>query len=322
MAALDPPTLEIDPGPRRRAFDVELRKIPGPGELERKAALLRGAEDIAADDRDRASRLMADACVTALARDLATDFALAGQTRLAELALRKSSEAAVRGAAALSAVSWSTPDGVALERRLSELFAGQTWLLLFLDGGDRAVLHLTRAAAAPGAPDQGRVEALAALVVAPATRARAYGILDGLPRRAQVDVMHEIFRAHDHLRPWASSYTLDEDGAADGREFRRAYRVFRGLAARFWEGQRPVDQTLAALVREARSARLDPEWEALFLEYYGKNLIGLYRKRTPPPGMMRLLSQAVEENHHPALDAFRRMLGEESDGRTLERPVL
>ncbi len=322
IAALDPPALEIDPGPSGAAFDVELRKIPAPSDLERKAALLRGAEDNAAGDGDRASRLMADACIAGLARDLATDFALAGEIRLAQLALQKSKHAAARGAAMLAAVSWDGPEGAELERRLSWSFAGQAWLLLFLDGGERAVLHLARGAGTSGASDQGRVDVLAALVVAPATRARAYGILDGLPRRTQIDVMHEIFGAHQHLRPWASRYALEEDGAAEGREFRRVYRVFRSVAARLWEEQSPVDQTLAALSREARAARLDPEWGTLLLEYYGTGLLKVYRDRPAAPGAMRLLSRAVEENRHPALDALRRMLGDEPGGRPAERPVL
>jgi hypothetical protein len=322
MAALDPPRLDIDPGKGRRPFAVELRKIAGPAELERKAALLRGAEDIAADDADPADRMMAYACLTALARDIAEDFALAGEPRLAELALHKWQDASARGAAAVAAVPWDTPVGVAAERRLSERFAGQTWLLLFLEGGDRVVLRLARAGPQPGASDWGRAEELAALVVAPGTRAKSYAILDGLPRRAQVDVMHEVFRAHEHLRPWASSYTLDDDGAPEGRAFRSAYGVFRALAARFWERQIPPEQTLPALVRESREAGLDPEWEALFLEYYGKNLIGLYRNRAPSPGVMRLLTQAVEANRDPVLDSLRRMLDDEPGSRTAERPLL
>src|SRR6185437_3092046 len=131
MAALDPPAIEIDPGASHRAFAVELRKIPGPSELERKAALLRGAEDNAGGE-DGAARLIADACIAALGRDLAMDFALAGEARLAELSLQKSKDAAARGAAMLSTVAWDGPEGADLERRLSWSFAGQTRLLLFL----------------------------------------------------------------------------------------------------------------------------------------------------------------------------------------------
>ncbi len=122
----------------------------------------------------------------------------------------------------------------------------------------------------------------------------------------------------------ANALDADERGAPGfhGHEFRSAYRVFRGLAARFWEGQRPVDQTLAALAGEARAAGLDPEWEALFLEYYGRNLIGVYQTRAGAPEMMRLLTRAVEENRHPALDALRRMIDAEASERMGTRPVL
>jgi hypothetical protein len=336
MAALDPPTIEIDPA-GSRVFRVELRRVPAPSELERKAALLRGAEDIAAGDKvDPTDRLMAYACVAALSRDLAWDFALAGEIRLAELSLHKESEIAARGAGAIAAVAWEGAEGAEIERRLEERFAGQTWLLLFLDGGDRPVFDLARrtarAAGTPGSADWGQVEVLAALAVAPATRARAYEILRDLPRRAQVEVMHEVFHAHDHLRPWASSYTLDGDGArspstAEGREFRSAYRVFRGLASRLWEGQRPVDQTIAALTREAREAGLDPEWEGLFLEYYVKNMLGLQRGRPGGLEVVRLLEQAVDAGGHPALEPLRQLLdAAEARGRTLyaegAQPVL
>jgi hypothetical protein len=130
-------------------------------------------------------------------------------------------------------------------------------------------------------------------------------MIHALPRKAQVDVMHEIFYAHDNVRPWASSYALDDD-LPEGRELRRVYRVFRALGARFWEGQRPVDQTVAALAHDVHEAGLDPEWEALLLDYYGKNLLGIYQTREGKADMVRLLARAVGQN----LDPLRRRLEE------------
>src|SRR5262249_34691332 len=138
---------------------------------------------------------------------------------------------------------------------------------------------------------------------------RAYAMIHTLPRKSQVDVMHEIFHAHDHVRPWASSYALDDD-MPEGRELRRVYRVFRALGSRFWEGQRPIDQTVAASARDVREAGLDPEWEALLLDYYGKNLLGIYQTREGKADMVRILAHAVGQNRHPALDPLRRRLEE------------
>jgi hypothetical protein len=323
-ATLDPPALEVERGGPGGGLRLELRKIPVPSELERRAALLRGAEEIAAGEKvDPVDHVMAEACMAALGPDVAADFALAGEYALADLALAKGREARATGGRALAG---GVLDDPAVRRRLSDHFAGQTWLLLFLEGGDRVVVDLARRT--PAGEEWGQVDTLAALVVAPATRARAYALLGALPREVQVDVMHEVFRAQDRQRPWASNYAPDDDGAgaaaaAEGREFRAAYRVFRGLASRFWEGQRPPAETLAALGRETREAGLDAEWEALFLSYYGKNLLGLYQNRGSGNEVVRLLDEAVRQNRHPALDSLRRRLDDvEVRGRIGTQSVL
>jgi hypothetical protein len=307
LAALDPPAIEVERGGPACGVRMELRRIHGPAELERRAALLRGAEEIALGEKvDPVDRVMAQACLAALGPDIAVDFALAGEHALAALALAKGHEAREAGGRAISGAAFDDPG---LRRRLEERFAGQTWILLFLEGGDRLVVDLARRA--PAGEAWAQVDTLAALTVAPATRRRAYALLDALPREIQVDVMHEVFHAQDGLRPWASNYAPDDAGEAapEGRAFRAAYRVFRRLASRLWEGQRPVEQTLAALGRESREAGLDPEWVALFLSYYGKNMLGLYQSR-PGGEVVRLLQQAVADNPHPALEALRRRLDE------------
>src|SRR5262249_18919061 len=149
-----------------------------------------------------------------------------------------------------------------LRARLASRFAGQTWLLLTLRGGDRLVMELVTSAERE---DWGQINALAGLVVYPPTRARALGMVARMSRRDQVDVMHEVFHAHDNMRPGAPNFRLDEsDGGSGDAEFARAYRVFRGLAWRLWEGQRPVPEVLAALGAESRGQGLDDAWSAAF----------------------------------------------------------
>jgi hypothetical protein len=237
---------------------------------------------------------------------MAVDFTLAGEHSLATLALEKSRAAEDAGAKALGAVAWDGEDGAALRKDLSERYAGQTWLLLMLRGGDRVVVDLA-GRARPG--DWGQVHAFAGLAIAPNTRLRAYALLARLPRREQVDVMHEIFHAHDHMRPWASNYALSDSAVAEGEsEFARAYAVFRGLAWRLWEGQRPVEETIEALDREGRKRGLEEEWQVLFLDYYGRNILGLYQNRANGMDIVRPLKQAVESSSHPMLALLRRRL--------------
>src|SRR5262249_6848556 len=146
----------------------------------------------------------------ALGERAAIDFTLAGERAVAAEAERKARRAAELGRAA--AASANAGRGSPLAKHLAEKYAGATWLLLVLDGGDRLVTDLVRYA---DAGDWGQINALAGLVVAPHTRSAAYAILRQMPRRDQVDVMHEVFHAHDHMRPWASSFDLDDDGPDD-----------------------------------------------------------------------------------------------------------
>src|SRR6185503_19163207 len=122
------------------------------------------------------------------------------------------------------------------------------WLLLVLEGGDAPVLGVV----ASQKEDWGRINVFAALVVNPKTRSRAIELLEALPQREQVDVMHEVFHAHDHLRPWASNYVLD----GGDRAFVRVYGVFRSMAWGLWEGSRATEEVLSRAVEQARRAGL------------------------------------------------------------------
>jgi len=300
MAVLSPPSIEALPG-----LQVEPRRVPGSSELSRRAALLSTAEDLSRSE-DPADRLMGLACVAAMGDRAAVDFTLAGERRLAAEAEEKSRRASEAGRAMIERTSWSGGEWAGLRVRLSAEYAGRTWLLLALPGGDRMVMDIVKEAREE---DWGQVNALAGLVVYPFTRPRALSMLATMSRREQVDVMHEVFHAHDDLRPWAPNFRLDEQGAGPpDAEFVRAYRVFRGLAWRLWEGQRPVPEVLAALSVETRAARLDEAWSAVFIEYYGRSVLGLAQMRAGGMSVVHALRDAVADRREPELELLRRRL--------------
>lgn len=309
MAVLDPPSLLVgEPGVA--AFSVELRRVPTAAQLDRTFALIKAVEQSlapaasspAAPEPDPAERLMGLACLAALYDKAAVDFALSSDPDLAARAAEKQRRAAEDGAALLAAVDWSAPSGRQLLRRLSERFGGRNWLLLLLRGGDGVVLRLVSEA---GKDDWGRINALAALTLSPSVRPAAMAILDGLPRRHQVDVMHEVFHAHDHQRPWASNYALEE---ADERAFSRAYRVFRGVAWGLWEGSRPAPEVLDALLARASRERLDRGWVVSFLEYYGRNALGLHAARADGRDFAYTLARWLGEHGFAELELYRTAL--------------
>jgi hypothetical protein len=306
MAMLQPPVVDVLPSPlgQSAGISVEPRRIPSPLQLEREAALLGAAEDLVqAPGSDEADRIMGLACLAALGEVAAVDFTLARERRSADAAIAKRVRAREEGQKAIADLLRRSDDTERVAKRLSMDFGGRTWLLLALDGGDDLVLRtLTR-----GNRDEwGRVSALAALVLWPTTQARALALVDRLPIREQVDVMHEIFHAHDHMRPWATNVELTaapplaQAGDA-GAAFRRAYGVFRGLAWRLWEAQRDVDEIFNALREEARRAGIDAAWEAALLEYYGRNALGLYSQRDAGMGVVAAVKDAIRRSAHPSL---------------------
>jgi len=308
MAMLSPPEVEVRPGLEDHGFDVEPRHVPKPGRLEREASLLGAAQRlIQSAEADLADKIMGHACLAALGDTAAVDFALAGEHRLASKAMQSRKTAREEGKKALAAIAWSTEEGKRIARRLSKEFGGRTWLLLALEGGDEAVLTLARGA---DRDDWGWVTELSALVLWPPTRERALALVEALPVRKQIEVMHEIFHVHDHMRPWASNFDFGDApaGGEAGARFYRVYRVFRGLAWRLWEGQRDVHEILMALRRESSDAGLDQASEAALLDYCANNALSLHAQRTSGMAVVRLLAQAVRQNGHGSLFATEQML--------------
>ena len=314
-AVLDPPTLLIS-GPEDEpgafaGFPVELRRVPTTAQLDRVSAMVQAAErslERSVAPPHDAEHLMALACLTALYAEAADDFALVSERELAGVALAKHRVAAREGERLLAGVAWESPEGGRVIAALAEGFPGRSWLLLVLHGGEVPVRRL---AGEDGREESwGRTDALAALVVAPVTRGAAVELASGLPRRAQIDVMHEVFQAHDHQRPWASSYALE--GAGEG-DFARAYRVFRGVAWGLWEGARPQDEILAALLRGVAAERLDRTWVAGFADYYGRHALGLHRVRADGAATARGLALWLEEQGLTEVEAYRAALSAARD---------
>lgn len=319
MAMLNPMRVEIRApaglGGEFHRIDVEPFRIPTPQRLEREALLLKGADELAHDgDKDWADRLMGLSCLAALGDIAAVDFSLAGEYSLASLATEQGREAVKEGKKAIGGIDWEGPEGVLVRRRLSVEYGGRMWLLLALPGGDDVVFQLARG----GRPDDwGRVSALSALVLWPGTQARALQFLETLPLMDQVDVMHEIFHAHDHMRPWASNFDLvgavEEIGKAGEVEarhtrFLEVYKVFRRMAFRLWEGQRNLAEILPEFERESEESGMEPSWRAALLTYLARNALGLLSQRAAGITVVTMLKEAVVRNGHPSLTVLRGQL--------------
>jgi len=311
-AMLSPPSIDIEtPATATHPaglVTVEPRRVPTPQRLERSARVLRAAETLAqSDDAEPIDRVMAWACLAALGDVASVDFALAGEHRLAAESVRVHQRGRDEGKKALAALDWSGETGAHAARTLSVEYGGRSWVLLALEGGDRVVLDL---ASHDGRESWSRVSALAALIVSPGTRLPTIAVVSALPASDQVDVMHEVFLAHNHMRPWTASFDLDGTPASDPivARFLTSYRVFRALAWRLWEGQRPVGETLAALAREARAEGIDAAQQATFFEYVARHALNLAAQRSGGYDMVRVLREAAAENGHPSLEPLRRRL--------------
>lgn len=310
LATLNPPLIEVQTNPvEATGVALEPHRQPKTSQLERKASILRAAETLTTDpSSDAADRIMGWACLAALGGSAAVDFELAGERRFADAAIDKRRAGREEGSKALASIQWSSDEGERLRRRLSEDYGGRSWLVLALPGGDDVLLRLLERG--KERDDWGRVGSLAALVLWPATEERALDLVEGLPIREQVDVMHEIFHAHDHMRPWATNVDLGDapSRGASGASFRRVYRVFRGLAFRLWEGQRPISEVIDALFREAKAAGIGQAWEAALIDYCAKNALGLYSLRAAGMDVVRTLKEAVHRCGHPSLAVLDRQL--------------
>jgi hypothetical protein len=316
MAALSPLTVDAMPAESTHAISVEAVRVPNAPRLEREARLLRAAEDLATSRYvDMADHLLGYACMAALGEVAAIDFALAGEPQLAALSLDTGKRGRQGGKKILDDMQWKSPEGRATTKRLRTDFAGHVWLLLFLPGGEDLVRDMARHG---DGDDWGRISSIAALLLFPNTRAHAFDLVEKLSRREQVDVMHEIFHAHDHLRPWATNYefVVPHDAGAAAQSFVEVYKVFRGVAFRLWEGHREPSETIDAFLVEARDAGLDMAWQAAMIDYYARNVLGLYSQRNKGLEIMVALKRAMQGNTHPSLDPLRKQIAYiEAEGR-------
>ena len=313
LAALDPPTLDVERAPSPRGaelgtFSVELRKIPNAAELDRTFALIRATEESSAigapPDRDEpADRAMEYACLVALYDRAATDLSLSSQPELAGEAMEKRQRALDAGEHLLASIDYSTPRGRHMLDQLTKSYAYRTWLLLMLKGGEDVVLRL----ATEGRSPWGRANNLAGLVVAPRTREAALELLGKQTRAVQLEVMDEVFRAHEHQRPWTSTYQPGGVFAGDA-DVARVYRVFRAAAWGLWEGTRSPVEVLDTLDRRASEERIDPRWLEVLIDYYARNAFGIHQTRKTGPEVSRALKRWLFEHGYTGLEVYRNAL--------------
>lgn len=271
VASLDPPELRVD---GREEFAVELRRMPSGAQLDRIFGVVQAVEQkVAAGGIEPTDKLMGLACLAALYDHAAVGFGLTSERDLAKLAAERGKKARTEAEQLLSEMDWGAPEGTRALSALADRYAGRSFLLLMLRGGDAPVMKL---AGDVHRSDWGRVSALASLLVAPSTRRAGAALASRLTPAQQIQVMHEIFHAHDHQRPWASNYALDDAGDED---FVRAYRAFRGVAWGLWEGARPTDEVLSALLRETARSGLGRPWTTALLDYFGRNAVSLHQHR-------------------------------------------
>jgi hypothetical protein len=96
----------------------------------------------------------------------------------------------------------------------------------------------------------------------------------------------------------------------------QVYHVFRSLAFRLWEGYRDPSETVDAFLVDAREAGLDMAWHAAIVDYYARNVLGLYSYRNKGLDVMVALKRAMQYNTHPSLDQLRKQMAHiEAEGR-------
>lgn len=318
MNVLDPPKVEVMLG--ASTTTIEIRRALPTRWLDLKAAILAGALENASSP-EPADALFALACATATARDLAADFSLAGDPKIAALALESAKTSSQRAAPLLERAKADDAAGATMRADLASKYAGQAWLLLVLEGaGDVAY----RIAITSSNYDWGQIDLLAALVIQDATRGKAMEYVATRPLRDRVDVFHEVLTAHRSLRPWASSYDLGDAPTKDAgaQELARAYRVFRRVGYALWIARSPVEEATRALAEDARAAGLSRDWEAAILEYYARNELGLRQHQEGGFAAVAPLRAAVERMAHPALAQLTKRLVEIEGLGTLDPVTL
>jgi len=294
------------------SIQIEPREVPLASDIARNAELIRGAEDLATDpDSTGAEQLISWACLATRYEQAAVDFSLLGEHELARIASENEHEVRERGARLLKTL-WqdaSPPDRERLARSLSERFPSRTWLLLLLNDSEELVRASPEGSVETDNRGWGSTLTLAAMVVNPSTRAQTLDELTALPRNEQIEVMHEIFRAHGDMGHGTSAFVLQvraEDERSPPAEFARAYRVFRRLAWRLWGGGRGFAELSASLHQELAYEGLGPEWEAPMLTYYLNYVIGLLHYREDGLTVLTQLAALIAERPELNIDPLRK----------------
>lgn len=255
---------------------ISFEIAPRPEALERIAGFAHALE-VYRDDEDRIVRIAALACLAGVYQRAARDFGLAGKDEIAARAAREARRAQEEGSASLTA-STSVPGGrAALLARFDDEAPGESWSLLFLPGGagvfEDGLPKRPDAIPVPYEASSSRILLGAALIVAPDTRAATIRSMRTLSADDQVEVMHEIFGAHDARRPWSSSYEVTAPEGLEDDPFVRANAIFHRLAWALWDAERPPLETLAALKRDLDATpQAAPLGTALF-SYLIKNAL-------------------------------------------------
>jgi hypothetical protein len=83
-----------------------------------------------------------------------------------------------------------------------------------------------------------------------------------------------------------------------------------------------VEELLTGLVTESSAAGLDAAWQAAFLEYTARNVLGLHAMRSSGVEPVRQLRRVAERISHPSMTSLsRRLLFIEQQGE-LTGPTL
>jgi hypothetical protein len=292
VALLDPPAA-LGTTRSGGAYRVDLVRQPTEADLERVASTIVHVESWRSrSGLDPVESLIVDACLAGLYDRAALELSLAGRADVAQRAMTEASSIRDRARPAVaSALEQRGADAAKLRRSLLLSSHGRAWVLLFLDG----TAPLLEGVADDVAGTFSEVLLVSGLVVSPETRAAALARAGRMPLRRRIDVMHEIFHAHDSSRPWASNYVLEApDGASEeARAFVRGYEIFRPVAFRLWEAPAPPDEVVASMAESFAARSIDKETARGIAGYYVRNFVGLHRIRQSGREQVGLLDGAL-----------------------------
>jgi hypothetical protein len=285
--------------------EIDLYRAPSDEELDRISTYIAQLEDAKTTaGGTKEQRVVLDACLAALYDRASIEFSLSSQTGVAARAAIEAEAARRDGGDVLASLGLGEDRGASSLRSIAARAGGGAWVMLFLPGGDEAVERLAKTS---GSDTFDGVTLFTALLVNASTRGWALGEVDRLPMDRQIEIMHELAHAHDNARPWSAAYELDPPEDARGSAFFRAYQVFLPMSWRLWEAALPVTETLDALERETKEAKLDEATTRALLGYYVRNAIWIYAKRASGGEIMFHIDEWLRGHGYGALVAFDEM---------------